>query len=82
MAYFCSNTYSGFTAVCFQFSRIGSDPGAVKLLENLDGDESLGKYIDVLPVEFDLEHQWEDKWFIVCHNLLFSESIGLKREPY
>lgn len=82
MVYFCFNTYSGLTAICSQFSFIGSDPGAVKLLENQDGDKTLGKSIDVLPVEFDPECALAEKWFVVCYNLPFSESICLKWEPY
>ena len=68
VVYFYSNTYNGFTAVSFQFSRIGNDPGAAQLLIDLDEDPDLGDYIDILPVEFDLESQLEDKWFIVGHN--------------
>jgi len=66
-----SNSYNGFTAVSFQFSRIGNDSGAAQLLIDLDEDTDLGDSIDILPVEFDLEHQLEDKWFIVCHNQPF-----------
>ena len=68
MIHFYSNSYNGFTAVSFQFSRIGNDSGAARLLEELDEDPGLGDSIDILPVEFDLGHQLEDKWFIVCHN--------------
>ena len=71
VVYFYSSTYNGFTAVSFQFSRIGHDPGAAQLLIDLDEDPDLGEYIDVFPVEFDLERQLEDKWFVVCHNQLF-----------
>ena len=71
MILFYSNTYNGFTAVTFQFSRIGNDPGATKLLIDLAEDQDLGEYIDVLPIEFDLERQLEDKWFVVCHNQIF-----------
>ena len=60
------NAHNGFVAVTFQFSRIGNDPGAAQLLIDLDDDPDLGEYIDVLPVEFDLERQLEDKWFVVC----------------
>lgn len=63
-----SNTYNGFTAVSFQFSRIGNDSGAEQLLIDLDDDTDLGNYIDVLPVKFDLEDQLKDKWWMVCHN--------------
>ena len=76
--YLCSNAYNGSTAVSFQFSRIGNDPGATKLLQDLDDDAELGEFIDVFPVEFDIQHQMEDKWFVVCHNPLFSELISLK----
>jgi len=62
------NTYNRFTAVTFQFSRIGNDLGAAKLLEDLDQDEDIGKYIDVLPVEFDPQGEFPEKWFVVCHN--------------
>ena len=62
------NTYNGLVAVTFQFSRIGNDSGAAQLLIDLDEDPDLGDYIDILPVEFDLERQLEDKWFVVCHN--------------
>ena len=78
----CSNTYDGFAAVSFQFSRIGSDSGAAKLLEDLDGDGDLGGYIDVLPVEFDLKRQLEDKWFVVSYNMLFSGLVDLGRKPH
>lgn len=60
-----SNTYNGFTAVAFQFSRIGNDSGAAKLLQDLDRDETLRKLIDVLPVEFDPECLLAEKWFYV-----------------
>ena len=76
MIYFYSNTYNGFTAVSFQFSRIGNDPGAEQLLNDLDDDEELGEFIDVLPVEFDPEIKLKDKWFVVCHNRLSSELIN------
>ncbi|PUU79856.1 hypothetical protein B9Z19DRAFT_977489 [Tuber borchii] len=55
----------GFDAVSFQFSRIGNDPGAAQLLIDLDQDPEIGEYIDVLPVEFDLPGQLEDKWFVL-----------------
>ena len=76
MIYFYSNTYNGFTAVSFQFSRIGNDPGAEQLLNDLDDDKELGEFIDVLPVEFDPEIKLVDKWFVVCHNRLSSELIN------
>ncbi|KAG0641319.1 hypothetical protein HOY80DRAFT_902534 [Tuber brumale] len=60
----------GFDAVSFQFSRIGNDPGAAQLLIELDEDRDLGKYIDVLPVEFDMESQLADKWFMLPKILL------------
>ncbi|PUU80831.1 hypothetical protein B9Z19DRAFT_1106808 [Tuber borchii] len=60
----------GFDAVKFQFSRIGNDPGAAKLLEDLGEDRDIGEYVDVLPVEFYLERQLEDKWFILPKILL------------
>ena len=60
------NAHNGFAAVTFQLSRIGNDPGAAQLLIDLDEDPDLGEYLDVLPVEFDLERQLEDKWFVVC----------------
>ena len=81
MIYFYSNAYNWFTAVSFQFSRIGNDPGATQLLIDLDDDPDLGEFIDVLPVEFDLKSQLEDKWFVVCHNRLSSKLIDLKQKP-
>ncbi|PUU79846.1 hypothetical protein B9Z19DRAFT_1045931 [Tuber borchii] len=60
----------GFDAVSFQFSRIGNDPGAAQLLIDLDEDTDLGEFIDVLPVEFDLERQLQDKWFVLPKILL------------
>ncbi|CUS12903.1 unnamed protein product [Tuber aestivum] len=61
----------GFEAVTFQFSRIGNDPGATQLLEELDNDVDLGKYIDILPVECDLRRQLaEDRWFVLPKILL------------
>ena len=72
------NAYKGPTAVSFQFSRIGNDPGAAQLLRDLDEDPDLGEYIDVLPVEFNLKKQLEDKWFVVCRNQLSSKLINLK----
>ena len=80
MIYFYSNTYNEFTAVTFQFSRIGNDPGAAKLLEDLDKDRDLRESIDVLPVEFDLKCLLATKWFVVCHNQLFSKLIEFKTE--
>ena len=70
MVYIYSNAYNGLTAVTFQFSRIGNDPGAAQLLIDLDKDPDLGKYIDILPIEFDIERQLMDKWWVVCHNQL------------
>ncbi|PUU80834.1 hypothetical protein B9Z19DRAFT_973428 [Tuber borchii] len=60
----------GRDAVSFQFSRIGSDPGAAMLLEDLDEDPDLAEYIDVLPSEFDLESLLADKWFVLPKILL------------
>ena len=71
VVYFRSNTYNRFTAVPFQFSIIGSDPGAARLLEELDQDPDIGGYIDMLLFDFDFEHQMEDKWFVGCRILLF-----------
>ena len=76
MVYLCSNTYNVPTAVSFQFSLIGNDPRAAKLLEELDQDPDIGEHNDILPVEFDLEHQMEDKWFVVCHVLFFRRLIN------
>ena len=76
MVYFCSNTYNWFTAVSFMFSRIGNDPGAAELLQNLDRDPDIREYIGVLPVEFDLERQLTHRWFVVYYNLLFSKPIN------
>ena len=67
MIYFYSNTYNQFTAVRFQFSRIGNDPGAAQLLADLDQDPDIGEYIDVLPVELGLEGQLANKWSVVCY---------------
>ncbi|KAG0641320.1 hypothetical protein HOY80DRAFT_1135354 [Tuber brumale] len=63
-------TGKGSGAVLFQFSHIGSDPGATKLLVDLDQDGELGKYIDVLRVDFDLECQLKDKWFVLPKMLI------------
>ncbi|PUU80839.1 hypothetical protein B9Z19DRAFT_973419 [Tuber borchii] len=60
----------GRDAVSFQFSLIGNDPGAAKLLEDLDQDQELSEYIDVLPVESDLECLLADKWFVIPKVLL------------
>jgi len=60
----------GFDAVTFQFSRIGNDSGAAKLLEDLDQDPDVGKYIDVLPVGFDPEGEFPEKWFVLPKILL------------
>lgn len=76
VVYFYSNTYSGFTAVTFQFSLIGKDPGGAKLLQDLDQDPDIGEYIDALPIEFDPEPQLEDKWSVVCYNRLFSKLMN------
>ena len=83
MIYFYSNTYNEFTAVTFQFSRIGNDPGAAELLEDLDDDPDLREYIDVLPVEFELKRLLEeDKWLLVCHNLLFFKGIDFQENTH
>jgi hypothetical protein len=42
-------TDSQCLAVAFHFSRIGNDEGAKKLIEDLDNDETLGKWIDCFP---------------------------------
>ncbi|PUU79858.1 hypothetical protein B9Z19DRAFT_1045955 [Tuber borchii] len=60
----------GRDAVRFQFSRIGNGPGAAQLLIDLDEDRDVREYIDVLPVEFDLERLLADKWFILPKILL------------
>ncbi|PUU80848.1 hypothetical protein B9Z19DRAFT_973300 [Tuber borchii] len=60
----------GRDAVKFQFSCIGNDPGATQLLVDLDEDPDLGESIDVLPVEFDLECLFTEKWFILPKILL------------
>jgi len=66
VVYFCFNTYDGFTAVLLQFSRIGNDPGAAKLLEDLDQDPDIGEFISTFSLDLDFELQMEDKWFVVC----------------
>lgn len=81
VVYLCYNTYNGSAAVSFQFSRIGNDLSGAQLLTDLDRDSELGEYIDTLPIEFDLERQLEDRWFVVCHDRLFSKPVDLKREP-
>ena len=80
LIYFYYNTYSGFTAVTFQFTRIGNDPGAAQLLIDLDEDPDIREYLDVLPVEFGLENLSEDKWFVVCLDMLFSKCIFVETE--
>jgi hypothetical protein len=35
--------------VAFYFSRIGNDDGAKELIEGLDNDEELGRWIDCFP---------------------------------
>lgn len=82
MIHFYSDTYNGFTAVLFQFTRVGKDCGAARLLVDLDRDPDLGESIGVFPGEFDLESRPEDKWFVVCHNRPFSKPIDLKRKPH
>jgi len=72
----------GLEAVTFQFSRIGSDPGAAQLLKSLDQDPVIGGYIDVLPVEFDLEHQMKDKWFVLPKILLGAILPDWDRQDY
>jgi len=76
MIYFYSNTYTGFTAVAFQFSCIGNDPRAAQLLTDLDQDPHVREYIDVFLVGSDLERQFADKWSIVCYNPPFSKLTG------
>ena len=72
-----------FTAVSFQFSLIGNGPGTAKLLEDLDQDQDLSEYIDVLPIESDLECLLADKWFVVCHTrLFFSKPSNQKWKPH
>ncbi|PUU82953.1 hypothetical protein B9Z19DRAFT_1073820 [Tuber borchii] len=60
----------GRDAVAFQFTRIGNDPGAARLLMDLDQDPDLREYIDVLPTEFDLERRMSEKWFVLPKILL------------
>ena len=72
MVYIYFNAYNGLIAVTFQFSCIGNDPGAAQLLRDLHDDPNLREFLDVLPVEFDLECLLADKWWwVVCHNQLF-----------
>jgi hypothetical protein len=40
----------GADTVAFHFSRVGMDEDAAKLLNDLDNDKTIGKYIDCLPV--------------------------------
>ncbi|KAG0641322.1 hypothetical protein HOY80DRAFT_1113319 [Tuber brumale] len=54
----------GFTAVTFQFSRIGNNFRADQLLRELDQDRDIGRWTDIFPIEFDLKQQVEDKWFV------------------
>ncbi|KAI5841684.1 hypothetical protein BZA05DRAFT_412934 [Tricharina praecox] len=42
-------------AAAFMFARLGTDPGARKLLEDLDNDKNLSRWIDCLPVDSRLE---------------------------
>ncbi|PUU80842.1 hypothetical protein B9Z19DRAFT_683156 [Tuber borchii] len=60
----------GFGAVLFQFTRIGKDSDAARLLMDLDRDPDLTESIGVFPVEFDLEPRPEDKWFVLRKILL------------
>lgn len=41
--------YVSLLVVSFQFSRIGNDAGAEKLLQDLDDHEELEEYIDTMP---------------------------------
>lgn len=66
-------TYDRFTAVAFQFTCIGNDPGAAQLLIRLKQDPNLGACVDGFLVGSDLERQLADKWFVVCHYQLFSK---------
>ena len=81
MIFFYSNTYNGFTAVAFQLSCIGNDPGAARLLIELDQDPDVGEYIDAFLVGSDFERHLEDKWFVVCYNQHFSKLIDMKQKP-
>jgi hypothetical protein len=38
-----------YIAVAFRFSRVDKDEDAAILLNNLDNDSKIGKYIDYLP---------------------------------
>ncbi|PUU80825.1 hypothetical protein B9Z19DRAFT_682455 [Tuber borchii] len=64
--------------VLFQFTRVGKDPGAARLLRDLDKDPDLGEYIGVLPVEFNLENQLADKWVILRKVLVGAILPGVK----
>jgi len=82
MIYLYSNTYNGFTAVLFQFIRVGSDRSTAQLLLDLDQDPDLAEFVGVLPFKFNPEYQPEDKWDIVCYNQLLFKLIALKRRPH
>ncbi|CUS12906.1 unnamed protein product [Tuber aestivum] len=63
--------FDGPPAATFQFSKIGTDTGGTQLLGQLDQDQDLGQYIDMLPLEPDFGRQLaEDKWFVLPKILL------------
>lgn len=64
--------YKGPQSVAFQFSRVGNDTGAQKLIQDLDDHPTVGQYIDCLPVNNRLEDikDKEKKWILLSKLLL------------
>ncbi|KAH0612940.1 uncharacterized protein H6S33_009320 [Morchella sextelata] len=62
----------GPQSVAFQFSRVGNDTGAQKLIQDLDDHPSVGQYIDCLPMNNRLEDikDKEKKWILLSKLLL------------
>ncbi|KAA8894981.1 hypothetical protein FN846DRAFT_998187 [Sphaerosporella brunnea] len=66
-----ANWKMGRHAAAFYFSRIGNDDDAKALIEGLDNDPSLGKWIDCFPVDERLEDLKVEEgkprnWDVVC----------------
>jgi hypothetical protein len=44
-----SSTFADGKAIGFQFAKVGNDAGAERLLNSLDNDRVVGKYVDRFP---------------------------------
>ncbi|KAF8248703.1 hypothetical protein K440DRAFT_599899 [Wilcoxina mikolae CBS 423.85] len=68
--------------IAFYFAHIGNDPGAKKLIRDLDNDPTLGQWIDCFPVESRIEsvENPKKKWNVLSKLLLGALYRDIDRE--